>query len=368
MKQIFNKLPLMIAVAVLFMASCKKDETRAVLQMGNAPTLTGSATSVVLDSANNSNTAVTFSWPAGEYGFNADVTYTLQFDVSASDSFKNATNVVLPVNALTKSYTVQDFNTLAYQTLGLPANTASPIFVRVKSDVNQNGLTTGPSTIPTTFSNVFNMTVTPYQIVIVYPTLWVPGDYQGWNPASAPTIASVKSNNTYEGYVYFQPGGTFQFKYTPAADWNNSYGWASSTTSGNNVTGTMSLTAGGNLFVPATGYYLLKADLNPNPATWSATFTTWSVIGDATPGGWNADTQMTFDPVTNTWSVTLNLVSTGAFKFRANNDWGINLGYDNGVLDYNGSNIPVPAAGSGNYTITMDLSHAGNYNYSIKKN
>ena len=77
---------------------------------------------------------------------------------------------------------------------------------------------------------------------------------------------------------------------------------------------------------------------------------------------------MTFDPATNTWSVTVDLVSTGTFKFRANNDWGINLGYDNGVLDYNGSNIPVPAAGSGNYTITMDLSHAGNYNYTIKKN
>src|SRR5215472_4233740 len=157
MKQIFNKLPLLIAVAVLFVTSCKKDETRAVLQMGAAPELTGSATSVVLDSANNSNTAVTFSWPAGQYGFNADVTYTLQFDASASDSFKNATNVVLPVNTLTKSYTVQDFNTLAYQTLGLPANTASPVSVRVKSDVNQNGLTTGPSTIPTTYSNVFSM-------------------------------------------------------------------------------------------------------------------------------------------------------------------------------------------------------------------
>lgn len=369
MKNMFNKTFCSAVVSLLLLASsCKKDEVRAVLSQGSAPTLTGSTNSLTLDSANNSSNAVTFSWPAVNYGFSADVTYTLQFDASTADSFKNATDIVLPINSVAKSYTVSDFNVLAYQSLGLAANVASPIWVRVKSDVNQNGVTTGHSSVPSVFSNVFNMSVTPYQIIIIYPTLWVPGDYQGWNPPTAPTIASVKSNNVYEGYVNFPAGGTFQFKFTSASDWNhNNWGWVNSTVSGNTVTGTMN-TSGGNLFVPAAGYYLLKADLNPTPATWGATLTTWSVIGDATPGGWNTDTQMTFDPIAKTWSVTLNLVSTGAWKFRADDAWAINIGYDNGALDYNGSNIVVPPAGSANYTITLDLSHSGNYSYSIKKN
>ncbi len=368
MKKIFNLLPLMMTALVLLQVSCKKDEVRAVYTKGDSSSLSSSTNSVVLDSTNNSAEAVNFTWSASQNGYDADVTYTLQFDASADDSFKNATNVSVPVNALSKAFTVQDFNVLAYQNLALPANVSSSVFVRIKADVYQNGLTTGPSAIPTSFSAVINMMVTPYQIIIIYPTLWVPGDYQGWAPESAPTIASVKSNNVYEGYVYYQPGGTFQFKLTDHPDWgHNAYGWLSSSTSGLTTSGTMSATASGNLFVPATGYYLVKADLNPTPAAWSVTSTTWSIIGDATPGGWNADTEMTFDPVAGTWSVTADLVS-GNFKFRANDDWALNFGYDNGTLSYNGSNIPLPATGPGNYTITMDLGHSGNYNYSIKKN
>jgi hypothetical protein len=358
----------LMTAGVFLMWSCKKEGVHAVLTPGASPQLAGSTNAVVLDSTKNSTNAVTFTWPAVDYGYSADVTYTLQFDASASDSFKNATNITLPTNKTSLSYTVQTLNVLAYQSLGLPANVASPIWVRVKSDINQNGVTTGASSVASIYSNVFNMTVTPYQIIIIYPTLWVPGDYQGWSPSTAPTIASVKSNNVYEGYVNFPTGGTFQFKYTSAPDWNHlNYGWVSSTTNGNTVTGTMN-TSGGNLFVPAAGYYQLKADLNPTPNAWSATGTTWGVIGDATPGGWGSDTQLTFDAGTQTWSVTLNLVSTGSWKFRANSAWAINLGYDNGALDYNGSNIVVPPAGSGNYTITLDLSHSGNYVYSIKHN
>jgi len=368
MKNIVNNLFYFGGAGLLMLGSCNKVQERAVMMPGGPFTLSSSAQNVVLDSSTNSSTAVTFSWPAVNYNYSADITYTLQFDAAASDSFKNATNIILPINTTSKAYTDSTLNILAFQSLGLPANVATNVFVRVKSDLNQNGVSTGPSSVASVYSNVATLSVTPYQIIIIYPTLWVPGDYQGWTPASAPTIASVKSNNVYEGYVYFPPGGTFQFKYTSSADWNHTnYGWASSTTSGSNVTGTMNGT-GGNLFVPGAGYYYLQADLNPNPATWAATLTTWSVIGDATPGGWNTDTQMTFDVATNTWSVTLPLVSTGAWKFRANDAWALNFGYDNGGLDYNGSNIPVPPTGSGSYTVTLNLSHSGNYTYSIKFN
>jgi starch-binding outer membrane protein SusE/F len=360
MKNIFRKMLLAIGAITFLLASCQKQEIRAVLTTpATSPQLTASATSVVLDSTQNADTIVNFSWGAVKYGYNADVTYTLQFDVPA-DSFKNPVNIIMPVNGTTTGFTDSAFNVLAYQSLRLPANVASEVQVRVKSDVNQNGVVAGPSTITSVYSNVDSISVTPYQIIIVYPELWVPGDYQGWNPATAPTIASVEANGQYQGYVYIPPGGTYQFKYTSAPDWNHiNYG------DDGTGTGTLSTNgSAGNLYVSGAGYYLMTADLNQ--MTWSATATTWSVIGDATAGGWSTDTPMTFDPTTGTWSVTTDLVSSGTFKFRANDAWTINYGYDNGVLDLNGSNIPVPS--DGNYTITLNLSIAGNWSFTLKKN
>jgi len=65
------------------------------------------------------------------------------------------------------------------------------------------------------------MTVTPYQVIINYPSLWVPGDYQGWNPASAPKVSSKFGNGNYEGYVNIPSGGTYAFKFTSDPDWNH---------------------------------------------------------------------------------------------------------------------------------------------------
>ncbi|SFV32915.1 SusE domain-containing protein [Thermoflavifilum thermophilum] len=364
----FHRL-LMAAAGLLIItgySACKKDEIRAVLQLPKtAPALQSSATTLVLDSSQASQTAVTFSWAPVNYGYNADVTYTLQFDVPA-DSFQNPINVTAGINKTSFSFTVADFNTLAIQSLGLPFGQSSTVLVRLASNVNQfNG---NPSVVPTVYSDSLVLQVTPYQVVINYPSLWVPGDYQGWNPAAAPKVASVKANGIYEGYVYFPPGGTFQFKFTSAPDWSHiNYGdggnMSLDATAGT-ASGNLSTNGGaGNLQVPGTGYYRLIA--NTGNLTWSATRTTWSVIGDATPGGWSTDTDMTFDPTTQTWSVTVNLVSSGSFKFRANHDWTINFGFDNGQLTYNGSNIPVPS--DGKYLITLNLSVAGNYTFSMKK-
>jgi hypothetical protein len=75
---------------------------------------------------------------------------------------------------------------------------------------------------------------------------------------------------------------------------------------------------------------------------------------------------MTFDAASKTWTVTAPL-SVGGLKFRANNAWDINYGDTgaDGILDLNGDNISITQAG--NYLITLDLSSAGNYTYSLKK-
>ena len=122
---------------------------------------------------------------------------------------------------------------------------------------------------------------------------------------------------------------------------------------------------GDNMKAATPGYYLLKADLTAN--TWSATSTSWGIIGSATADGNNSDQNLTFDAAANTWSITTNL-KVGDFKFRANDANTIVMGdpKGNGALDYNASAVKITS--DGNYTITFNLSIPGNYRYTLKKN
>jgi hypothetical protein len=60
---------------------------------------------------------------------------------------------------------------------------------------------------------------------------------------------------------------------------------------------------------------------------------------------------MAWDNANHVFKATIDLV-VGDMKFRANDDWGVNLGGSLNALTQDGPNIPVTAAG--NYTITLD--------------
>jgi len=205
---------------------------------------------------------------------------------------------------------------------------------------------------------VFKYTLSKAAVEPSSPTLFLPGGYQGWDPASAPTITSLNLDGFYAGYVYID--AATDLKLTNKPDWNNKiFG-----DSGNGTSGTLA-SPGNNISLPAAGYYLFTVDTNSS--TWSAIATDWGLIGSATPDGWNSDQNMTYDPTSDTWSITLDLVQ-GEIKFRANDAWDLNYGDTglDGVVDQNGDNIPIAAAG--NYTITLNLSDDSNYTYTITQN
>ncbi len=88
----------------------------------------------------------------------------------------------------------------------------------------------------------------------------------------------------------------------------------------------------------------------------------WSIIG---PAGvdWSTDIALKYNCDTNTFDLTRSL-NAGDFKFRANNDWGLNYGSTTSVggpLVANGGNITVAKAGT--YTVKLDLN---SMTYSIK--
>jgi hypothetical protein len=370
MKKIIHSSILIFAVIVCFTA-CKKDGQKLTLQPGSfSGTVTASTDTVVLSAPRNQDTVITFSWASANFGKQPLVlTYTIQVDKkSDTATWANAKTFAAGSSIYTYSFTGLALNNLVSE-LGLPVGDADTIAVRIRADANQfNG---SASTVAPSYSNTILITVTPYS-----PNLFIPGAYQNWDPTTAPVLNPFPGQpGLFEAYENLTgtPGTIQYFKYTDAPDWlHTNYGDGGMTTLGKDSLTTDGLAGG--LSVPDTGYYELWADLNNN--TWAAYKTTWSIIGDATPGGWNTDTEMAYDSTTHVWTVTAAMVQAGSFKFRANNDWKIDFGIDaNGNLKYSDNlfltydptpgNLTVPVDGT--YVITLDLHISGVHTYSIVK-
>lgn len=359
MKATYKMASLLMIASVAFLSSCKKDEVKAVLTPGPNNALSATATTFVLQQVNAAANAVTFTWGKTTFGYDAAITYTLQFSKGGTNFASPATTTEVSMGtSTTKSFTVGDFNAKMQEII--PDGAATPVDVRVKSSV-------GASAAPI-YSNVVAMTVTSYLDIVAYAypaALNIAGNYQGWDPPTAPQITNTRNGGYggYEGYIIFNNASP-AFKIVKGNNWGaGDYGGTGGgvlTNGGSDIT----LPSGG---AGITGLYRLRA--NTTTMTWSADkINTFGIIGNATPGDWGASTPMTFNASNGSWSLTTNL-TVGEMKFRANNDWAINFG-DNAPADgkpeYDGNNIPVTVAG--NYTITLNIGIGGNYTYKLKKN
>lgn len=322
---------------------------------------TATSSQIVLSSANDSTTVTKFSWNAADYGFSAVLTYTLLFDVpsdtSGATGWANAMKVTIATDSVSKSWLGTDLNHIVNQ-LGLDPGVASSIVVRLKIDANQS--TGAASTVPSLFADL-PLTVTPYHVQVVYPKLYVAGDFLNptWTQKDQPgwVLASAKRNTAYEGYVNF-PNTDNNFKLSAEADWNGlNYGWGGSLTK-------MDPTNNGNLYYHGPGYARVQADVGD--LSISVTPAQFTIAGDF--NSWNnTATPMTFDPATNLWTATGVSMTTGdKYKFEGNTSWTMEFGLDTkGNLVASGGNII--ATKTGTFTVTLDLSQAaGNYVYSVK--
>ena len=343
-------------VSAMMVVSCATKRNGPYLSAtpGN-PSITSPADgkTYTLNKSNATDTLFTMNWTAPDYGYPAAVTYTVQMD-NPGDNFANPVKLGT-ANLPSFSITEGDLNSTLLGS-GLKPNQAATVEVRVTASISDS--------LKEEISKPISMVFTPYSN---YTYIYVPGNYQvysgygsAWTPQDAPPLA-MTGVNVFDGYVYINDtkDSDIEFKFTKDQNWNLAWGAGSSP-------GTISST-GGNITLPtdSSGYY--KIHVNTDALTYSIEKTTWSIIGDATAGGWSTDTPMTYDKTKKVWTVTTNLTA-GGLKFRANDSWDLNYGDTgaDGTLDAGGDNINVPSAG--NYTVTLDFSNPPLYTYSLKKN
>ncbi len=350
----------LIALFAIITLSCNVEDVqdRPVIEGVDSPILTAPAdgAAYVLSPDNADNQAERFTWKSANYGGAVEINYTVEMDVKGNNFAKP--QELGSVNSENQtSVSVAKMNGAALALGALPF-AASDFEVRVSSNVGGSDAM---------ISNIVSIVVTPY--TTESPKLWIPGGYQAasgygadWTPSSAPQLQSSGYGKTdFEGYVYFAAAN--EFLLTPASNFDNKY------TKGATA-GTLLYNGSDNLAIAAAGYYKIQADTNPEKLTYTTTALAWGVVGDGTPGGWDADTPMTYNPETKKWTVTVVLTTQAApdhgMKFRANNNWDYNYGDDenDGVLEAGGKNIGTTA---GTYLITLDLSTPRHYTYTMEK-
>jgi starch-binding outer membrane protein SusE/F len=360
MKNIISILMAFVALS-LITVSCSKKEEKVVIGTGKAPVLTVNPnTLIVLQKDSDAVDAIKMSWTNADWGYKSALRYTVEAKL-AGTPWSSA--ITLPVATDLKASLNHETLNQALTAAGVPAEDTVILVSRIRAEI--------PGTNERVYSNEVNSSVKTYNTAIVYPKMYLPGQYQGWAPSNADVsyLESFGFDAKFEGiFENTKPDGSAhsgEFKMAPQPNWDYDFGDNGSDLSnpnaGSGVIGSKAAGTNGNNFKLANETFLITVDTAA--LTWSYELASWGIIGTATPDGWNNDQNLRYDHATKTYSITLDLVD-GQFKLRKNNAWEFNLGHNTAPDDgepfvvgsteqgkQDGKNWGITA---GNYTIVLD--------------
>ncbi|WP_338732753.1 SusE domain-containing protein [Mangrovimonas cancribranchiae] len=353
MKQIKN---LCLILTVLFFASCSDDDLSSEFQatkgtFGDIITPEEGQSYQLNPYENQTNTAITITWEDADYNTPTQINYTVEM-ATAGTNFETPI-VVGSTNSTVLAINITAFNGYAVQS-GIPPFIEGSLDVRVKSSI-------GSEEANILYSSSKTIMVTPFTTDL--PKLAVPGNHQDWDPATAPLLASSAFGETdYLGYVWLD--GAYKFL---APNVLGEFEWGNTDWGDNgNFEGILLENDETDCIADTAGYYLVEA--NTGTLIYSTTPVSWGIIGEATPTGWDSDTDLVYNSDNRTLEADIDL-TPGAFKFRGNNEWG---DFDLGTVDsdgflQNGGDLTFDGP-AGNYHVVLDLSNPREYTYSLTQN
>ena len=349
---------LSMAAAVGMIAGCQKPE---MVQMAApedvvAPVLEAVEGPIEITPSNMVDGVVAFTWSAADYGVQTQINYSLEAATAAAPDAK-----VTITSGMTATSTEVDYETLnaiLFNDLGLADGVAEDVNFFIGAKVGE---------YEKIYSNAVTVSCKVTAAEKTYPTLTVAGSYayNNWTPGKGQFVFDFDGTDTkYSGLIDFgEDVSALQFKFVGAAWGQNEF----SVPSGEAQTAEaaeLPLVAGGgdNIAAYTTHrYYSLTLDKGTPKVTKNFSFNSLGVIGDATPTGWDADTDMQFNADKQRFYVDLTLID-GTIKFRADDAWDVNWGGADGVLASGADNIPVTA---GDYRIYVNLNDPAKPTYEL---
>lgn len=171
------------------------------------------------------------------------------------------------------------------------------------------------------------------------PVLYMAGDANGWKQID---VLNSEDGVNFKGYMYLNQNG---FKFCSQPNWDGTNYGADFDTAPD---------AGNIVIAEEAGFYQVDVDLSAK--TYTLTPFTIGIIGNATPKGWDGDTNMTYNPEERCWELKGVTLSDGEMKFRHTNDWSLSWGGElDNLTTQNGPNIVVAA---GTYDIKLVVNWA----------
>lgn len=352
--KILKYLPIVAAALLSF--SCQEVEKTyaAPADQVQAPVLNAHA-DIVVEEATLSNN-VTFTWSEVDYGYPAQVTYSLYVVYGGAE--------VQLGQSFTTSYTMskEALNNMLVDEKGLalPVGEVSEVSLYVTSaisnNVNSEAYTKKSEAITLKITTVA-ATTAPW----VRRYIHVPGNHQGWAPDSAPILWETGEDSfKFEGLVYLvnaeNATANVEFKFTQGPNWDVNLGGSVD-----------SMTPGGaNIVIEAanSGAYWITVETVEDFSTGSVKLRkagAVNVIGSAV-GGWEVanDFALTCTDVNGqVWSGVCDNCAGGEFKFRLtggdfeSNPWEMNWGGDINHMTVGGDNITTDLTGKVRFTINF---------------
>ncbi|UOQ50990.1 SusE domain-containing protein [Hymenobacter cellulosivorans] len=249
-----------LCAAVVVVTSCEKDETKAVLNTNSAPQLTATTAKATISPTTGSQPAVTYTWTNPDFGYQAAVSYTLQF-AKKGTNFKPMQEFEMG-SSLTKSFTVNELNSV-YN--GLDCNITAPVAttldVRVKATLG--------GTVEPIYSSLTSIEATPFQAQSAPADSWaIIGEAtpNGWN-----TETRMSYDYCSRVWSVTLPLKAGEFKFRANNGWDKNLGdegTGDPMTTGRKLVYNVAPTPNpSNIKLATAGTYLITLDINatPNP-------------------------------------------------------------------------------------------------------
>ena len=349
---------LSMAAAIGMIAGCQKPEMVQISAPEDvvAPVLSPVA-DINITAANLGLESVTFEWSAADFGAQTQVNYAIEVAAAGQSDKVVVTSGVTETSAVV-SY--ESLNAVLLYDLGLASGISENVDFYVSAKVGE-------------YAKVYSAPVTASATVTQaekeYPKLTVAGSYayNNWSPGKGQFVFDFAGTDAqYSGVIDFgEDVSALQFKFVGEAWGNNEFSVPAGETQAPEAAELPLVAGGGDNIAAYTThrFYSLTLDKATPKLVKNFSFNSLGVIGDATPTGWDADTDMEFNAAKQRFYVDLTLID-GKIKFRADDAWDVNWGGAEGVLSAGGADIAVTA---GDYRIYVNLNDPANPTYELNK-